>query len=198
MFTSRAEFRLSLRADNADERLTPLAMELGIASDERRRRFDRRQEGIGRAKVLLRNLSLTPNEARRHGLMLNLDGVRRSAYELLAMEGVDTTRLTSVWPELAAIDLISAEAVETDAKYAVYLERLRIEADALRREEARAIPSDIDFALVPGLSNELRSKLALRRPSSLAEAERIDGMTPAALAIIVSHLKRATDLRGAA
>ena len=130
--------------------------------------------------------------------MLNLDGVRRNAYELLAMDGVDTVRLTSIWPELASIDSISAEAVETDAKYAVYLERQLIEADALRREEARAIPPDVDFALVPGLSNELRSKLALRRPSSLAEAERIDGMTPAALAIIVSHLKRATDLRGAA
>jgi len=198
MFTSRAEFRLSLRADNADERLTPLGARLGVVSSAREQRFAARQEAVVRAKARLQSLSLTPNEARRHGLMLNLDGVRRNAFELLSMDGIDTARLASIWPELSEIEPACADAVETDAKYSVYLDRQRVEAEALRREEARAIPSDIDFALVPGLSNELRSKLVIRRPSSLAEAERIDGMTPAALAIIVSHLKRASDIRGAA
>jgi len=198
MFTSRAEFRLSLRADNADERLTPLGARLGVLSSAREQRFAGRQEAVVRAKARLQSLSLTPNEARRHGLMLNLDGVRRNAFELLSMDGIDTARLASIWPELSEIEPACADAVETDAKYSVYLDRQRVEAEALRREEARAIPSDIDFALVPGLSNELRSKLVIRRPSSLAEAERIDGMTPAALAIIVSHLKRASDIRGAA
>lgn len=198
MFTSRAEFRLSLRADNADERLTPYAVDLGIASRERVARFDAYQGRLRHARELLKERSITPNEARRHGLQLNLDGVRRSAYDLLAMEGIDLDRLAAVWPELREIDRPAGEAIETEARYSVYLERQKIESEAIRFEEGREIPADIDFAEVPGLSNELKQKLALRRPRSVAEAQRIEGMTPAAMAIIISRLRMANPLRGAA
>lgn len=198
MFTSRAEFRLSLRADNADERLTPYAVGLGVASRERVARFGAYQGKLSRARELLKERSITPNEARRHGLQLNLDGVRRSAYDLLAMEGIDLDRLAAVWPELREIDRPAGEAIETEARYSVYLERQKIESEAIRFEEGREIPADIDFAEVPGLSNELKQKLALRRPRSVAEAQRIEGMTPAAMAIIISRLRLANPLRGAA
>lgn len=199
MFTSRAEFRLSLRADNADRRLTPLGGGLGVVSGTRMQRFVARESDIISARGLLNERSLTPNEARKHGIAMNLDGVRRSAFEILAMEGVTIDTLKSIWPELDRISPIAREAVETDAKYAVYLDRQKAEADVVRREEARAIPDDLDFSAVPGLSNELRHKIAMRRPRSLAEAQRIDGMTPAALAIILAHVRQAdAQLRGAA
>ncbi len=199
MFTSRAEFRLSLRADNADRRLTPLGGGLGVVSGTRMQRFAARESDIVSARGLLNERSLTPNEARKHGIAMNLDGVRRSAFEILAMEGVTIDTLKSIWPELDRISPIAREAVETDAKYAVYLDRQKAEADVVRREEARAIPDDLDFSAVPGLSNELRHKIAMRRPRSLAEAQRIDGMTPAALAIILAHVRQAdAQLRGAA
>ncbi len=189
MFTSRAEFRLSLRADNADERLTPLAIRLGIASAERRRLFTRRQQGIERGRDLLKSLSLSPTEGRKHGLMLNLDGVRRSGYDLLASDDVDVESLKRIWPQLAEIDPVSAGQIETEARYAVYLDRQKIESDAIRSDEERPIPPDMDFSAVPGLSNELRQKLQLRRPRSIAEAQRMEGMTPAALALILSRLR---------
>ncbi|SMH28314.1 tRNA uridine-5-carboxymethylaminomethyl(34) synthesis enzyme MnmG [Mesorhizobium australicum] len=198
MFTSRAEFRLSLRADNADERLTPRAIELGIVSSERADRFRAYEGRLSRARALLKERTITPNEARHHGLQLNLDGVRRSAYDLLTMEGIDLERLTAEWPELGEIERPAGEAIETEARYSVYLERQRIESEAIRFEEGRAIPIEIDFADVPGLSNELKQKLALRRPRSVAEAQRIEGMTPAAMAIIISRLRAADSLRGAA
>lgn len=199
MFTSRAEFRLSLRADNADRRLTPLAHQIGIVSSERWRRFETRESEISQARFMLDGLSLTPNEARKHGIMMNLDGVRRSAFDMIAMEGVSVEALCSVWPELNDVSAVAREAIETDAKYAVYLDRQRAEADVVKREELRRIPDDLDFSAVPGLSNELRHKIATRRPRTLAEAQRIDGMTPAALAIILAHVRQSgTDLRDVA
>lgn len=198
MFTSRAEFRLSLRADNADERLTPKAIELGIASKERVERFQAYEGGLKNARDLLQERMITPNEARRHGIVLNLDGVRRSAYDLLAVDGVDIARLALVWPELGSIRSGVAEAMETEAKYSVYLERQRVESETIRFEEGRSIPDEMDFAAVPGLSNELKQKLAQRRPRSVAEAQRIEGMTPAAMAIIIARLRMQPALRGAA
>ncbi len=199
MFTSRAEFRLSLRADNADRRLTPLGRELGIVTADRWWRFEAREAEITEARALLDAVSMTPNEARRHGIMMNLDGVRRSGFEILAMDGVSVARLQAIAPELGAIGTVARDAVETDAKYAVYLDRQKAEAEIVRKEESRSIPEDLDFSAVPGLSNELRHKIATRRPRTLAEAQRIDGMTPAALAIILAHVRQGgRQLRGAA
>ncbi|MDN5926786.1 MAG: tRNA uridine-5-carboxymethylaminomethyl(34) synthesis enzyme MnmG [Hyphomicrobiales bacterium] len=187
MFTSRAEYRLSLRADNADERLTPRAIQLGIVSGERRERFSLQDQLLSRARVLLDGLTLTPNEARKHGLEINQDGVRRSAFELLSHSDLSLSRLAAVWPELNAIPGRVAERLETDARYSVYLDRQEADVALLKREEARSIPVDLDYAAMAGLSNELKQKLAIRRPDSLAEAQRIDGMTPAALAIVLTH-----------
>jgi len=190
MFTSRAEFRLSLRADNADERLTPLAIRLGAAGPERAARFDQWQHRIERARSLARSLTMTPNEALRHGIAINRDGVRRSAYDLLAYPDVKMAHLISIWPELGVLDAKTVEMLETEAAYSVYLDRQRADISMMAREEALRIPEETSFDLVPGLSNELKHKLATRRPRSIAEAQRIDGMTPAALAVIIAYLRR--------
>lgn len=198
MFTSRAEFRLSLRADNADERLTPLAEEFGICSAERRERFAVRQERLEQARALAKSLSVTPRQAVRHGIAVNQDGVRRSAYDLLSYEGVDFAALERIWPELAQVDETTRERIETDAKYAVYLERQQNEAAVMRNEEGRLIPEELDVRAMPGLSNELRQKLWERRPRSIAEAQRIEGMTPAAMAILISRIRQLELARGEA
>lgn len=190
MFTSRAEFRLSLRADNADQRLTPKAMGLGIVGSERRLRFEKQLAAFDQAKLLLTSLRLTPQEAARHELHLNHDGNRRSAYELLSHSGIDFARLARVWPQLNAIDSKIAELVEIEAQYSVYMDRQNADIVAIRREERLSIPKFADFSNVSGLSNELRQKLLARKPRSIAEAQRIDGMTPAALAIVIMELRR--------
>ncbi len=199
MFTSRAEFRLSLRADNADERLTPRAMALGIVSGERARRFEASSARIERARALAHAVTLTPKEAADHGLDINQDGVRRSGYELLARPGVDVTWLARIEPAFGDFDAKTAEALETEAKYAVYLDRQKADVEQLRQEESRLIPTSLDFSNVPGLSNELRQKMRDRRPRSVADAQRMEGMTPAALAIIVAYARNSEQLgKGAA
>lgn len=198
MFTSRAEYRLSLRADNADARLTPLAIRLGIAGGERMRRFSEQEAALAAARESIRNRSISPNEAAQHGIVLNRDGVRRSGYDLLSYPDVDMRRLTGIWPELSEIPALLSEKLETEARYAVYLERQSSDAAMLRREEAREIPGDLDFSAVPGLSNELKQKLAIRRPRNIADAQKIDGMTPAALALIIATLRHVELERGAA
>ncbi len=189
MFTSRAEFRLSLRADNADERLTPLAAKLGIASSERTARFGDVTRRLDEARALAMSIAMTPNEASRHGLEINRDGLRRSAYELLAHPGVDVAWLARIAPAFGDIDPKTRERLETEAKYAVYLDRQKADAVQIRHEESRLIPDGLDFAGVPGLSNELKQKMTARRPRSIADAQRMEGMTPAALAIIVAHVR---------
>ncbi|TIL56388.1 MAG: tRNA uridine-5-carboxymethylaminomethyl(34) synthesis enzyme MnmG [Mesorhizobium sp.] len=191
MFTSRAEFRLSLRADNADERLTPLAMKLGIASQERMQRFSDVLQNLEKARDLALGFTMTPNEAARHGLEINRDGVRRSAYELLAYPGVDVAWLAQIAPQFAGIDSKTAERLETEGKYSVYLDRQQADVTQIRHEESRLIPASLDFASVPGLSNELKQKMLARQPRSIADAQRMEGMTPAALAIIVAHVRNA-------
>ncbi|MBZ9737930.1 MULTISPECIES: tRNA uridine-5-carboxymethylaminomethyl(34) synthesis enzyme MnmG [unclassified Mesorhizobium] len=189
MFTSRAEFRLSLRADNADERLTPLADKLGVASAARMQRYADVMRRLDEARQLALSLSMTPNEAARHGLEINRDGVRRSGFELLAYPGVDVAWLAGVEPRFRDIDAKTAERLETEAKYSVYLDRQSTDVAQIRHEEARLIPETVDFAGVPGLSNELTQKMQARRPRSIADAQRMEGMTPAALAIIVAHVR---------
>jgi len=188
MFTSRAEFRLSLRADNADERLTPKAIALGIASDERIARFRSKERALAEARDMVHSLSLTPNEASGFGLVVNRDGQRRSAYNLLAYPEINLDRLKAIWPVLTEVPDQIAEQLETEARYAVYLERQNADVAVLKREEARLIPGELDFGGLPGLSNELKQKLSARRPGSIAEAQRVDGMTPAGLAIILAAI----------
>ncbi|AJY45184.1 tRNA uridine-5-carboxymethylaminomethyl(34) synthesis enzyme MnmG [Martelella endophytica] len=191
MFTSRAEYRLTLRADNADERLTPLSLELGVASEERRRKFTAFANTLDETRAMLRSRSLTPNEARAYGLKLNQDGQRRSAYDLLAYPEMDLSLLSAVWPELAAIDTRVRAAVEIEAAYAVYMDRQAIDIAQVQRDEGRAIPGDFDYSGLPGLSNELKGKLAAARPATIAHAARVDGMTPAALSLLLVRLRAA-------
>ncbi|MBS4018165.1 MAG: tRNA uridine-5-carboxymethylaminomethyl(34) synthesis enzyme MnmG, partial [Dechloromonas sp.] len=189
MFTSRAEFRLTLRADNADLRLTPRAGALGIAGSERMERFHAKEAALGAARMLCRTLAISPNEAAGFGLTVNADGVRRSAYDLMARSDITLARLQAIWPELGGIDPSIQEILETEAKYAVYLERQDADIARIRREEHTLIPDDIDFAAMPGLSRELSQKLAARRPANLAEVQKIEGMTPAAVAYVLAQVK---------
>jgi len=190
MFTSRAEYRLSIRADNADQRLTPRGIELSLVKETRAKVFAGRLESLERARALTRDLSLTPDQAKRHGIHLNRDGARRTAFDLLAYPEIDMGRLAAVWPALADIDRFASEQIEIEAKYAVYLDRQTADIASLRRDDALAMPDDIDFGAISGLSNELREKLAAVRPATLGQAGRIDGMTPAALALILAAAKR--------
>lgn len=136
-------------------------------------------------------ITLTPNEAARYGLAINQDGVRRSAYDLLSHADVNVEWLARIEPQFGAIDAKTAEVLETEAKYAVYLDRQRADVEQLRHEEARLIPDGLDFSTIPGLSNELRQKMRDRRPHSVAEAQRMEGMTPAALGLVVAHVRNA-------
>ncbi|ALN71507.1 tRNA uridine-5-carboxymethylaminomethyl(34) synthesis enzyme MnmG [Aureimonas sp. AU20] len=190
MFTSRAEFRLSLRADNADRRLTPLGLEWGLVDARRAAVFARSEAALSEARALLERSTITTAEAARQGLAVNQDGRTRSAWTLLSNADTTLEMLLPVWPELASITGEVRERIEIEAAYDVYLERQRRDQIRLKREEERAIPADLDFDALKGLSNEIRHKLRERRPASVAEAERIDGMTPAALAIILVAIRK--------
>jgi tRNA uridine 5-carboxymethylaminomethyl modification enzyme len=189
MFTSRAEYRLTLRADNADQRLTNKGIALGCIGTARRLRHREKMAALESAKRLTKSLTLTPNEAAKHGLALNRDGQRRSAFDLLAYPEVGWSEVRAIWPELSAVEPAIAIHVEIDAKYDVYLKRQTADVDAFRRDEGLLL-GDIDYALVPGLSNEVRAKLYAKRPWTIGQAGRIDGMTPAALGILVAYLRR--------
>jgi len=190
MFTSRAEYRLSLRADNADQRLTPLGIAAGFVSAPRQSAFEDKMTKIAQARTLLQRLIVTPSEARKKGLPVNQDGVRRSAFDLLSYPNVTYEGLAALWPELEEIDPAIAEQVTTDALYAVYLERQAADIEALKRDEALKIPDSFDYEAIVGLSNEVKQKLVAIRPDTLGQASRMDGITPAALTLVLSHLKR--------
>jgi tRNA uridine 5-carboxymethylaminomethyl modification enzyme len=191
MFTSRAEYRLRLRADNADQRLTPIGLEVGCVGAARRVAYEAKARSLADAGAMLRHLTLTPSEAGRHGLDVNRDGRRRSAFDLLALPGVDIARLAGIWPQIGALSPSIAEQVAVDARYAAYVERQELDVAALRKDEALSIPPGFDFGALPGLSTEVRQKLDKHRPSTLAQAGRIDGITPAALLILLAQLKAA-------
>ncbi|WP_313606365.1 tRNA uridine-5-carboxymethylaminomethyl(34) synthesis enzyme MnmG [Rhizobium sp.] len=191
MFTSRAEFRLSLRADNADMRLTGLGIELGLVGRHRAERFSAYVEAFDSGRNRLRSLSLTPNEAAQHGLHLNRDGQRRSAYEILSHPEMEIARLAQIWGELSAISPKVAEALEIEAGYAVYMERQANDIRSAQRDEALVVPDNFDFDSVSGLSNELKLKLRRAQPRTIAQAAKIEGMTPAAVTLLLALVRKA-------
>jgi tRNA uridine 5-carboxymethylaminomethyl modification enzyme len=197
MFTSRAEYRLTLRADNADQRLTDRGIALGCVGHARSQRHGAKMAALQAAKSLAQTLAITPNAAARHGLALNQDGHRRSAFELLSYPEIGWADLRGIWPELSAIDPAIAIHLETDAKYDVYLKRQAADVDAFRRDEG-LILTGIEYAGVPGLSNEARAKLEAARPRTVGQAGRLDGLTPAALGILAAYLRREARRKSAA
>jgi tRNA uridine 5-carboxymethylaminomethyl modification enzyme len=190
MFTSRAEFRLKLRADNADQRLTALGASVGVVGSGRAAAFDAKAQALAEARAELEARTLTPKEAERHGLKLNQDGRRRSAFELLAYPDITFATLAAVWPELGRISAPIADQTAIDAKYDAYVRRQESDVAQLRKDEAMAIPAEFDFDTIAGLSNEIRQKLAAHRPSTLAQAGRVEGMTPSAMVLIAAHIKK--------
>ncbi len=191
MFTSRAEYRLSLRADNADRRLTPKGQAIGVIGAERDRVFAGKQAALSAALARLRELRLSPTAARRAGLDIKLDGVVRSGLELLRLPNVSLAMLATIWPELGGLRPEVTEQLEIEAAYAAYLERQEADIAALRAEEAFELPRNLDLEAIAGLSGEIRARLAEVRPATLAAAGRLPGMTPAALAILYRHSRRA-------
>jgi tRNA uridine 5-carboxymethylaminomethyl modification enzyme len=190
MFTSRAEYRLSLRADNADQRLTGKGIAVGCVSATRQSHFEGKMEAIAKARSLVSERSLSPSEAGKFGLTVNKDGVRRTGFDLLSYPDVSWERLATIWPELQDTPRAIAEQIEIDAKYAVYLDRQKRDVQTFRREENAAIPEGLDYAAMSGLSNELRARLSSVRPATIGQASRIEGMTPAALSLVVAHIQR--------
>src|SRR2546429_1895223 len=189
MFTSRAEYRLTLRADNADQRLTDKGIALGCVGQARSERHRSKMAALDAARSLAKSLTIRPNEAAKHALAVNRDGHRRSAFELLAYPEIEWGVLRGIWPELSVVDPSIAVHLGIDAKYDVYLKRQAADVDAFRRDEGLVL-TDIDYADVPGLSNEARSKLEAARPRTVGQAGRLDGLTPAALGILAAYLRR--------
>ncbi|HEX5777565.1 MAG TPA: tRNA uridine-5-carboxymethylaminomethyl(34) synthesis enzyme MnmG, partial [Xanthobacteraceae bacterium] len=191
MFTSRAEYRLTLRADNADQRLTKRGMEIGCVGTERGKQFLNKIAALEAARAWAQAVSVTPNEANRFGLVLNQDGQRRSAWQLLSYPQIEVATLARIWSEASSIEPTIAAQLETDAKYAVYVARQAEDVERFRRDEALPLPDALDYVSIPGLSMELRQKLAAVRPRTIGQADRIEGMTPAALALVALHARRA-------
>jgi tRNA uridine 5-carboxymethylaminomethyl modification enzyme len=198
MFTSRAEYRLTLRADNADQRLTGKGIAIGCVGPGRAAAFGAKMAAIEAGRRLAQSLSITPNEAERHGLALKKDGQRRSAIDLLSYPDIGMADVIRLWPELAGISHNIAQQIEIDAKYAVYLDRQAADVAAYRRDEGVELPPSIDYAAMTALSMEVRQKLESIRPRTIGQAGRIDGMTPAALTLLVAHLRRGSNPKAAA
>jgi tRNA uridine 5-carboxymethylaminomethyl modification enzyme len=196
MFTSRAEYRLSLRSDNADQRLTPKGLAAGCVGSLRGRTFAERREALGAGRRLLESLTATPNQFQRWGIPVNLDGARRSAFEILAYPNVDLSVLSHPWPDLRSIARAIADQLAIEAVYAAPVRRQEADILAFRRDEALGLPPDLDYAAIPSLSAEVRLKLARARPVTLGAASRISGITPAALTILLAYVRR-TERRSA-
>jgi tRNA uridine 5-carboxymethylaminomethyl modification enzyme len=190
MFTSRAEYRLTLRADNADQRLTGRGIGLGCVGARRQSLFETKMKALEEVRAFARSVSVTPTEAGRYGLALNKDGQRRTAFDLLSYPDVGLADVARIWPQIADIAPTIAEQLEIDAKYAVYLDRQTADIAAYRRDESLMLPDDIDYAEVSGLSNEVRQRLAAARPCTVGQAGRMDGITPAALTLLAVHIRR--------
>jgi tRNA uridine 5-carboxymethylaminomethyl modification enzyme len=179
-----------LRADNADQRLTGKGIALGCVDAERAQRHQGKMALLTAARSTAQSLTLTPNEAAHHGLSLRKDGQRRSAFELLSHPNIAIADLARIWPAFGKIGHKIAEQIEIDAKYEVYLSRQAADVESYRRDESLILADDIDYETLPGLSNEARHKLQMHRPRTIGHAGRIDGMTPAALTLLVAHIRR--------
>ena len=197
MFTSRAEYRLSLRSDNADQRLTPLGEKAGIVGSERANAFTAKMQRLAVSRETMTARSLTPNDAAKLGLAIRQDGVRRSALDLLTLPDVDFATLVRIWPDLAALSPDIVEQLEIDSQYAGYLDRQEADVLAFRRDEERALPANLDYGAVICLSNEVRQKLEKIRPATLGQAARIEGVTAAALTLVLAHVKGAKKAKSA-
>jgi tRNA uridine 5-carboxymethylaminomethyl modification enzyme len=190
MFTSRAEFRLTLRADNADQRLTARGIGLGVVGAGRAAAFDAKAAALAAAREQARALTLTPAEAARAELPVKADGQRRDLVQLLAYPSIGFDDLARIWPQIGAWPAAVREQLEIEAAYAGYLDRQAADAEAFRRDEDLRLPPDLDYAGVGGLSNEVREKLAAVRPLTLGQAARIEGVTPGALTALLAHVRR--------
>jgi tRNA uridine 5-carboxymethylaminomethyl modification enzyme len=190
MFTSRAEYRLRLRADNADQRLTPRGMAIGCIGTTRRDAYRAKEGALTQARGFMQSVTLTPNEAAAHGLSLNADGVRRTAHRLLGHPGIEFAALSAIWPEMTGWTPEIQEQIEIEAHYDSYIERQDADISAFRRDEGLPIPESLDYAAIGGLSNEVREKLSRARPATLGAAGRIPGVTPAALTAVLAHVRQ--------
>ena len=193
MFTSRAEYRLRLRADNADQRLTGLGVQVGCVGATRADAYRAKAAALAAGRAQARALAATPGALARHGLRINQDGIRRSAFDLLSHPGIDLARLAAIWPELGGLAPEVARQIEIDARYAVYLKRQNADVRAFRRDEALKLPGDLDFEGIPSLSTEVRQVLAEARPATLGAAARLPGVTPAAVVALLRYVKRGAD-----
>ena len=190
MFTSRAEYRLSLRADNADRRLTQIGIDIGLVGDERKEKFLKKINKINELDYALTKLKISPNKAEKYNIKVAKDGIKRTAFHILSREGVTFDNIRSIWPELPNASRDEEEQLEISAHYSGYLEKQEADIIAFRKDENLLIPENIDFDKLSGLSNEAKSKFSLVKPKTLGQALRIDGITPAAVYILLSHVKR--------
>ena len=190
MFTSRSEYRLSLRADNADLRLTGKAISIGGVGSLRETTFRRKESQMSVSRETLNRLSVTPNEAKSYGLTLNQDGIRRTAFDLLQHNHIDFAHLETIWPEVASIPNDIREQLEIESMYSAYLERQELDILAFKKEEEMTIPEALDYDTLPSLSNEIKTKLKSIRPHTIGAASRIQGVTPAAIIALMGHIKK--------
>jgi tRNA uridine 5-carboxymethylaminomethyl modification enzyme len=190
MFTSRAEFRLHLRSDNADQRLSPTGIALGLVGGERKSLFEAKAGALAAGRDMLSSRRVSPTVARKAGIAVNADGVERSAFELLSYPSVTVADVARLWPEVAELAAPVIEQLLVDAQYAVYIDRQRADIEAVRRDEGRAIPDWVDYAMIPGLSIEMRQKFQSVKPQTIAQAQAIDGVTPAAITLLLAIIRR--------
>ena len=198
MFTSRAEYRLTLRADNADQRLTPIGMSLGLVGPHRTEEFTKKLGEISAARAYANETTITPTEAAKLGLPVNQDGRKRSVLELIAHPQIGLPRLMGLFPDLSAMSARALTQLETEAVYSGYLDRQQADIVAFRRDEDLELPQDLDYAAIGGLSNEAREKLLAVRPTTLGQASRIEGMTAGALTALLAFVRRGVSSRASA